>query len=148
MKKLLFLILFSIAFLLCACNFSYEKAKGNEQTMSKIKVENFKMSDYNSHIENYTENKNIGEVKTSEIAIEKAEKLWKEYSWEQNFYELPEKLDFKVYYDKEKACWLITGFTATIKNPDGSLSVTLASSPNAIIKKDGKVLAVWLDMEG
>ena len=115
---------------------------------TKIKVENFNLDDYSHYIEVYAENKNVGEIKTAEIAEEKAEKLWKEHSFELKYYKLPENLDFKVSYDKNKECWLVSGFTAPTKNLDGSIQVMLESTPNAIIQKDGKVLAVWLDIEG
>ena len=102
---------------------------------NKQEILEFNLRDYQWEIENFPSEENVGKVDNLNTAIEKAKYLWSKA--------LNSKVDLskstkktKVYYDTLNECWLVTGTLP--KRIDGSV-------PCALIEKDGRVLAVWMD---
>ncbi|MBQ8475344.1 MAG: hypothetical protein IJ499_06780 [Clostridia bacterium] len=93
----------------------------------------FKLSDYESYVEQYSSNRMLGAVDTKEVAIEKAEELWRKVYGDYS----AERKPYAVYYDAENEVWLVEGTL-----PSG----TLGGVPHLIVSKvDGKILALWHD---
>lgn len=100
-------------------------------------VGEFTLTKYQWEIENFPSDKNVGQVNDSNTAIEKAKELWIEkFSTAGGKpYNPINGKKIEVSYDSEKECWHINGTLSS--NVDGAV-------PQALIQKDGEVLAVWM----
>jgi hypothetical protein len=103
----------------------------------KINVPEFNLTDYNWEIEHFSSNKNVGQIDNANIAIEKAKELWLEIYGMINGepYDPTRGRKINVSFDSENDCWRIYGTLPS--NVDGAV-------PQALIKSDGDVLAVWM----
>jgi hypothetical protein len=97
---------------------------------SNRNVGEFKLSDYQRYLDNYSSDKVTIEIKNAKIAREQSEKIWIEMFG----VSIKNKKPYKVFYDKVNKVWLIQG--SIPENWDGGI-------PYILIKTDGKVLAVW-----
>ena len=132
-RKVIFLCMISVFFVLgglIILLFSIKK---------QPTVGEFSLVKYQWEIENFSYNENVGEVNNSNIAIEKAKKLWFE-----KFSALDEKTynsintgKIEISYDSEEECWHI--------NSKKSSPNTLGGILHALIRKNGDVIAVWSD---
>jgi hypothetical protein len=106
-----------------------------QQTAGKEnKIENtFDLSDYSWELENCGYEKNVGDVATKNIAIQKAKQLWEERFGDMY---MINNFPVAVAYDPKNECWRVNG---TLKNNNIEGAV-----PCAIISKDGTVLALWI----
>lgn len=96
-------------------------------------VENFKSSDYQYYIDNFSSEENVGSIIDAKDAIKKSEIIWIKLYGENIKKEKP----FKVFYDAESEIWLVRG---TLR------SNMMGGVANILIDNDtGKVLAVWHD---
>ena len=96
-------------------------------------VENFKSSDYQYYIDNFSSEENVGSIIDAKDAIKKAEIIWIKLYGENIKKEKP----FKVFYDAKSEIWLVQG---TLR------SNMMGGVANILIDNDtGKVLAVWHD---
>ena len=96
-------------------------------------VENFKSSDYQYYIDNFSSEENVGSIIDSKDAIKKSEIIWIKLYGENIKKEKP----FKVFYDAKSKIWLVQG---TLR------SNMMGGVANILIDNDtGKVLAVWHD---
>ena len=95
------------------------------------------LSKYEWEIKEYPTDKNVGEVNTPQVAIEKAKELWlEEYRTVGGKpYDPIKGRKILVSYDSANECWHLT-----VKIPRNVIGVF----PHALIQKDGTVLAVWL----
>lgn len=96
-------------------------------------VENFKSSDYQYYIDNFSSEENVGSIIDAKDAIKKAEKIWINLYGENIKKEKP----FKVFYDEKSETWLVCG----------TLHSNMVGGVANILIEDGtgKVLAVWHD---
>ena len=99
-------------------------------------VVNFNLTTYQREIETFPSDKNVGPVNDAITAIKKAKELWLE-----EFSEIDGKpynpingREIVVAYNHENEIWCVNGTLP--RNHIGSV-------PHALIKKDGKVLAVF-----
>jgi len=100
-------------------------------------IREFDASNYQWEIENFPSEENVGQVDDANTAIEKAKELWIEkYSVVNGQpYDPINGRKCEVYFDHGSDCWLVTiTLPSNIKG----------STPRAIIKKDGTVIAVWM----
>ena len=96
-------------------------------------VENFKSSDYQYYIDNFSSEENVGSIIDAKDAIKKSETIWIKLYGENIKKEKP----FKVFYDAKSEIWLVQG---TLR------SNMMGGVANILIDNDtGKVLAVWHD---
>ena len=97
----------------------------------------FDMIDYQWEIENFSFEGNVGPIDDANTAVEKAKDLWLEkYSTVNGQpYDPIKRRKFEVLFDSNNDCWLIKSV---------SNSNVKASTPHAMIQKDGKVIAVWM----
>ena len=96
-------------------------------------VENFKSSDYQYYIDNFSSEENVGSIIDAKDAIKKSEIIWIKLYGENIKKEKP----FKVFYDAKSEIWLVQG---TLR------SNMMGGGANILIDNDtGKVLAVWHD---
>ena len=96
-------------------------------------VENFKSSDYQYYIDNFSSEENVGSIIDAKDAIKKSEIIWIKLYGENIKKEKP----FKVFYDAKSEIWLVRG---TLR------SNMMGGVANILIDNDtGKVLAVWHD---
>ena len=80
---------------------------------------------------------NVGPVDNTSALIEKAKDIWNE-EFDMNIssiyiYDITHWRLFGIFYDSEEECWCI--ITGKINELDGEIG--------ALIRKDGKVLAIW-----
>jgi len=95
------------------------------------KGETFCLTKYQWEIQTFSTEQSVGEVDNKNIAIKKAKSLWLEkYS-----VEIPEK-KIKVAYDTKEECWHVYGTLS----PNA-----LGGVLHAIIRKNGDLLAIWID---
>ena len=148
MKKIfVIMLLLSIVFVFSACGTIKETKKESENNKSQTQIKSFDLNDYSEQIENYASSENVGKISDAETAIRKAKELWNDKSFN-TYIDLDGEMKFTALYDSKNDCWYVSGDIPTTKNEDGSVEVTLCSIPHAIIREDGNVLAVWLDLEG
>ena len=96
-------------------------------------VENFKSSDYQYYIDNFSSEENVGSIIDAKDAIKKSEIIWIKLYGENIKKEKP----FKVFYDAKSEIWLVQG---TLR------SNMMGGVANILVDNDtGKVLAVWHD---
>ena len=96
-------------------------------------VENFKSSDYQYYIDNFSSEENVGSIIDAKDAIKKSEIIWIKLYGENIKKEKP----YKVFYDAKSEIWLVQG---TLR------SNMMGGVANILIDNDtGKVLAVWHD---
>ena len=96
-------------------------------------VGNFKSSDYQYYIDNFSSEENVGSIIDAKDAIKKSEIIWIKLYGENIKKEKP----FKVFYDAKSEIWLVQG---TLR------SNMMGGVANILIDNDtGKVLAVWHD---
>lgn len=100
-------------------------------------IREFDIAKYQWEIENFSSQKNVGQVNDVDTVIQKAKELWIEkYSTvNDQSYDPIKGRKIEVFFDNNSDCWLIK--TALL--PD-----TKESVPHAIIRKDGMVIAVWI----
>ena len=105
-----------------------------------VELGNFNLADsqYQWGIENFPSNKNVGPTENAETAVKKAKNLWIEdlSMWVGKNRNPINGRAIEVSYDSKNECWHVNGTLAP--NVWGSV-------PNVLIKKDGTVLAVWMD---
>lgn len=95
------------------------------------KVETFCLTKYQWEIQTFSTEQNIGEVNDKNVAIKNAKSLWlKKYG-----VEISEK-KIEVAYDTKEECWHVYGMLS---------SNTLGGVLHALIRKNGDLLAVWID---
>ncbi len=92
----------------------------------------FKLSDYQSFINNFPSEKMVDAIGSAAEAKKQAEKLWVEIYGES----VKDNKPYIVFYDSANKVWLVKG--SIPKN-------TIGGVPNILIQADGKVLAVWHD---
>lgn len=92
----------------------------------------FKLSDYQSFINNFPSEKMVDAIGSAAEAKKQAEKLWVEIYGES----VKDNKPYIVLYDSANKVWLVKG--SIPKN-------TIGGVPNILIQADGKVLAVWHD---
>lgn len=95
-------------------------------------VREFDLSDYKGLMEEFARNKTVQKITDGETAKEEPEKLWVEIYGEKVRKEKP----YNAFYDKKEDVWLIIG-SAPLNSFGGE--------PNALIRTNGKVIAVWRD---
>lgn len=102
----------------------------------RVVAGSFELSEYQWAVETFPYDRNVGIVENPKTAIEHAKELWIERFSPVNGkpYRLANSRKIMVLFDSENECWLISGTLPSYW--DGGV-------PNAIIQKDGKVLAVW-----
>lgn len=109
----------------------------NGKTYTFKKIDHLPIHQFwNEHkdmIETYASTANVGEVHHIDIAKEQALSLWET---ELGIVDVWQKENLKVSFNYENACWLITG------TPSASSE---GKTPYALIRKNGKVDAVWLE---
>lgn len=100
-------------------------------------IREFDVAKYQWEIENFSFQKNVGQVNDVNTVIEKAKELWIEKYGTVNGqpYDPIKGRGIEALFDKNNDCWLVK--IALL--PD-----TKGSTPHAIIQKDGMVLAVWM----
>lgn len=105
-------------------------------------VKTFDMSDYQKFIEEYSEEKMLGEVLNEQIAKKKAietliEKFGNEISGKVK--------DYRVYFDSNNQVWLVKGVLSSNWLKRITIDKNkIGGTPSCIIQKeDGRVLAVW-----
>ena len=100
-------------------------------------IKEFDVLEYQWEIENFSFEKNVGQIDDADTAIEKAKDLWSEnYSTVNNQpYDPIKKRKIEVFFDQHNDCWLVK--TTLPSNTKGAV-------PHTIIEKDGTVLAVWM----
>ena len=121
-------------------DFQESQLKAESPTSDKNAEDNvlkFDLTNYQWGIENFPSDKNVGYVDNANTAIEKAKELWIEkYSmFGGQPYNPLDGVKIIVSYDYERDVWLINGTLPP--DIDGVV-------PQALIQKDGKVLAVWM----
>ena len=96
-------------------------------------VKAFEFNDYQSYIDEFPSEDNVGNITDAKDAIKKAEKIWIILFGERIKKEKP----YQVFYDKKNDVWLVMG----------SLRFNLKGGvANILIEgESGKVLAVWHD---
>lgn len=97
----------------------------------------FALSKYQEEIEASPSDRNVGQIDDAETAVAKAKELWLEkYStvYGQPYDPLNQGA-ICVAYDEKAACYHV--YCDLPSDTDGV-------APNALIKKDGKVSAVWM----
>lgn len=97
-------------------------------------IAEFDLEKYRWEIENCSSQTNVGPVDDADTAIDMAKELWVD-SFQTESYNPINGRQILVFYDSVNMCWLIKGTLPAYK--DGAV-------PNALIQKDGKVLAVWV----
>lgn len=97
---------------------------------SNLDVEEFKLSDYQSFINNFPSDKTVDMIHDVTDAKIQAEKVWVEYYSESVKGEKP----YTVSYDSANKVWLVTGTLPTDY---------MGGVPYILIQTDGIVLAVW-----
>lgn len=95
------------------------------------KGETFSITEYQWEIQTFSTEQNVGEVNEKNIAIKNSKLLW----LEKYDVDIPEK-NIKVACDTKEECWHVYG-TLTPNALGGVL--------HAIIRKNGDLLAVWID---
>ena len=98
---------------------------------STPKVEAFCLTEYQWEIQTFSTEQNVGEVNDKDVAIKNAKTLWLE-KYGAN---IPEK-KIEVAYDTKEECWHVYGTLS----PN-----TLGGVLHAVIRKNGDLLAVWID---
>lgn len=94
-------------------------------------VETFCLTQFQWEIQTFSTEQNIGEVDDKNIAIKNSKSLWLEkYS-----VDIPEK-NIKVGYDTKEECWHVY----SVPPPN-----VLGGVVHTIIRKNGDLLAVWID---
>ena len=103
-----------------------------------LDVGEFSLSNHQWAIETFPSDKNVGSIDDANTAIEKSKELWIEkYSVVAGQPNNPiNGKPIKVYFDEKNDCWYVHGTLPS--NINGAV-------PSALIQKDGKVLAVWMD---
>jgi len=104
----------------------------------RITVGDFQLSEYRWAIEDFPYNRNVGSVDNPRTAIERAKELWVERfsrPGEKPYNHISSR-KVEVSFDAENECWLVNGVLPFFF--DGG-------APNAIIQRNGEVLAVWHD---
>jgi len=91
----------------------------------------FDLTKYQWEVQSFSTNNNIGEVKDKSAAINEAKSLWLEkYNIDAH------ERNVEVFYDSKEECWHVCGALSPDK---------LGGDLHAIIRKNGDVLAVWID---
>lgn len=98
-----------------------------------FKIKSFELGTYQWAIDNFPDERNVGEITDAEIAIQKAKMLWMEEN-----YDL-EQVKIEVAYNSSEACWHIRAKT------DIPGYVVFGGVYHALIKTDGDVVAVWFE---
>ncbi len=100
-------------------------------------VGKFDLTNYQWEIETFPSDKNVGQVDDANTAIEKSKEIWLDKYNEVNGqpYNPINGRKIEVSYDSKKECWHINGTLPP--DVDGA-------APNALIQKEGQVLAVWM----
>ena len=126
MKKRLFIIIpIAIVFLgMAATIIHMHISRANE-------VYYFSFDGYEDYVEQYPSDKTYGEISDAKTAKEVAEKLWIEiYGKETMKNEKP----YRVLYDYNTGVWFVYGTLP---------SNYVGGTAHALIRNDGRVLAVW-----
>ncbi len=95
------------------------------------KVETFSLTKYQWEIQTFSTKQNIGEVNDINVAIKNAKSLW----LEKYGVDIPKNM-IKGAYDTKEECWHVYGTLS----PNA-----LGGVLHAIIRKNGDLLAVWID---
>ena len=101
-------------------------------------IKEFSLADYQWEVETFPSDKNVGQIDNAQTAVEKAKELWIDKFGTINGqpYNPINGRKIEVSYDSEEECWHIYGTLP----PN-----TLGGVPHVIIRKDGKVIAIWHD---
>lgn len=139
--KTIWIVMVAI-FVIAALFFGW-RVMQTQKVEAENKIYTFDLSDYSRQLEDCRYEKNVGMVATKAEAIEKAKTLWAEcYSdlYIENFGKLYEDdgLPLEVAYDANNECWRVNG---TLQQENDNLETAV---PQALIKKDGTVLALWI----
>ena len=95
-------------------------------------VKSFAMEEYQSFIDAFPSEENVGSIADSEDAIRKAEAVWIEHYGEG----VKEQQPYRVFYDDQNDVWLVQGTLKGLRRKGGV--------PNILIKgATGDVIAVW-----
>jgi len=95
-----------------------------------MNVGDFKLSDYQSFVNDYPSDKTVEKIDNAAVAKVQAEKVWILTYGE----DVKEEKPYKVSYDSTSKVWLVTGSLPMF---------SLGGVAKILIQTDGKVLAVW-----
>lgn len=131
MKKIIYYILCA-TFMVQASLFAYSRV--DQYGWDHRPVENFHLCAYQMEIAAFPYQRNVGKIEDAKSAKSQARILWKE-----RFSAIdPDTLRrIEVLYDEQAQCWLVRGTL-----PESAVG----GVPNALISRDGSVLAVWHTM--
>ncbi|MBR6502105.1 MAG: hypothetical protein IKT42_01560 [Clostridia bacterium] len=98
----------------------------------------YKLEDFEYYTNKFKKEINVGEIKDSDDAIAKADKLFVETYGEEN---MERKKPYQAFFDEENESWYVRG---TLQQPlFGGRRV--GGVPHVIFDFDGNVLALWHD---
>lgn len=115
----------------------------NEATTDELLVGDnmtFHLTDFEWALKDFGYEYNVDPIDDKEDAVEKAIELWKIRFGEDidGLYDMIIQHPFHVAFDEANDCWLINGTVGEIDQ------YVLGAVPQALIKTDGTVLAVWI----
>lgn len=118
-------------------NYQKEKIVNSISEIQRDNIMEFNLTDFTWEIENFHSDLNVGSVENADDAIAKAMDLWTEKYGDniEGLYEYIKNQPFHIAFDEANECWHING----VLDKD-----ILGAVPQALIKKDGTVLAVWI----
>lgn len=129
---LIMVIVLVVIGVLLSMTFLLQKQKESKE----LEVGIFDLTKYKWEIDNYPIDKNVGQVDDKNVAVEKAKSLWLEKSYIDNDQMYRFVKEIKVAYDSEEECWHIYGIVS---------QNTLGGVLHSIIRKNGEVIAVWIE---
>lgn len=123
--KLRALVLLIILGLLCVC------AIGSKDNT----VERFDLADYQEYIDRYSTTMTVGEINDRKTAVQEASNIFLEMFGE-------DAANYETYwvgFDSNHDVWYIAALAAD----PSSGAIVFGGGPEALIKSNGEVLAVW-----
>ena len=105
----------------------------------------FSLDDFERYLENYPYDKNIGEIKDENTAIEKAIKEWSKFEEYTNHinskYVDSEEIEYEALYDEKHDCWLVRVYYEDYYE-NYNEDYIYEWWPHLIVESDGDVLTL------
>ncbi|MBO5049141.1 MAG: hypothetical protein J6C41_01765 [Oscillospiraceae bacterium] len=136
-KVFLIILLVFVSLTLISCKNVTGDEKNHQSEIQAHNIMKFDLTDFTWEIENFHCDLNVGSLENADDVIVKAMDLWTDKYGEDidGLYEDIKEHPFHIAFDEANECWHINGVI------DEDL---LGAVPQALIKQDGTVLAVWI----
>ena len=139
-KVFLIILLVFVSLTLISCKNVTGDEKNHQSEIQAHNIMKFDLTDFTWEIENFHCDLNVGSLENADDVIVKAMDLWTDKYGEDidGLYEDIKEHPFHIAFDEANECWHINGVI------DEDL---LGAVPQALIKQDGTVLAVWIGLK-